>query len=70
MSAMRAYGGSARSIVDGLVALGTIFIPGLAEVKDLPQAANMALKLIAKGGFGLERRSGASSSISATARKP
>jgi|SRR6516162_1456086 hypothetical protein len=24
------------SIVDGLVALGTIFIPGLAEVKDLP----------------------------------
>jgi hypothetical protein len=22
--------------VDGLVALGTIFIPGLAEVKDLP----------------------------------
>ena len=39
------------SIVDGLVALGTIFIPGLAEVKDLPQAANMALKLIAKGGF-------------------
>ena len=51
MSAMRAYGGSARSIVDGLVALGTIFIPGLAEVKDLPQAANMALKLIAKGGF-------------------
>ena len=39
------------SIVDGLVALGTIFIPGLAEVKDLPQVANMALKLIAKGGF-------------------
>ena len=37
--------------MDGLVALGTIFIPGLAEVKDLPQAANMALKLIAKGGF-------------------
>jgi hypothetical protein len=37
--------------VDGLVALGTIFIPGLAEVKDLSQAANMALKLIAKGGF-------------------
>ena len=35
----------------GLAALGTIFIPGLAEVKDLPQAANMALKLIAKGGF-------------------
>ena len=31
--------------MDGLVALGTIFIPGLAEVKDLPQAA------IAKGGF-------------------
>jgi hypothetical protein len=25
--------------------------PGLAEVKDFPQAANMALKLIAKGGF-------------------
>ena len=56
--------------MDGLAALGTIFIPSLAEVKDLPQAANMALKLIAKGGFGLERRSGASSSISATARKP
>ena len=37
--------------MDGFVALGTIFVPGLAEVKDLPQAANMALKLIAKGGF-------------------
>ena len=35
--------------MDGLVALGTIFIPGLAEVKDL--TTNMALKLIAKGGF-------------------
>ena len=56
--------------MDGLAVLGTIFIPSLAEVKDLPQAANMALKLIAKGGFGLERRSGASSSISAMARKP
>ena len=31
--------------MDGLVALGTIFSLGLAEVKDLPQAA------IAKGGF-------------------
>jgi len=55
MSAMRAYGGSARrqrpASLDGFVALGTIFVPGLAEVKDLPQAANMTLKLIAKGGF-------------------
>ena len=39
------------SIVDGLVALGAIFIPGLAEVKDRPEAASAVLKFIADGGF-------------------
>ena len=38
-------------IVDGLVALGAIFIPGLAEAKDRAEAARAALKFIADGGF-------------------
>jgi hypothetical protein len=38
-----------RRFSGGLGGVGTIFIPGLAEVKDL--TTNMALKLIAKGGF-------------------
>ena len=38
-------------IVDGLVALGAIFIPGLDEAKDRAEAARAALKFIADGGF-------------------
>jgi tetratricopeptide (TPR) repeat protein len=38
-------------IVDGLVALGAIFIPGLNEAKDRGEAARTALNFIAHGGF-------------------
>ena len=38
-------------IVDGLVALGSIFIPGLEEAKDRAEAARAALKFISDGGF-------------------
>jgi Tfp pilus assembly protein PilF len=38
-------------IVDGLVALGAIFIPGLQEAKDRAEAARAALNFIAEGGF-------------------
>jgi tetratricopeptide (TPR) repeat protein len=38
-------------IVDGLVALGAIFIPGLNEAKDRAEAARTALNFIAEGGF-------------------
>ena len=33
------------------MALGAIFIPGLAEVENRAEAANAALKFIAEGGF-------------------
>ena len=42
---------TAAGIVDGLVALGAIFIPGLEEAKDRAEAARAALKFIADGGF-------------------
>ncbi len=42
---------TAAGIVDGLVALGAIFIPGLKEAKDRAEAARAALKFIADGGF-------------------
>ena len=37
--------------MDGLVALGSIFIPGLEEAKDRAEAARAALKFISDGGF-------------------
>ena len=37
--------------MDGLVALGATFIPGLNEAKDRAEAARAALKFIADGGF-------------------
>ena len=39
------------AIVDGLLALGATFIPGLNEAKDRAEAAHAALKFIADGGF-------------------
>ena len=42
---------TAAGVVDGLVALGAIFIPGLEEAKDRAEAARAALAFIADGGF-------------------
>ncbi len=42
---------SEAGIVDGLVALGAVFIPGLAQVENRAEAAKTALAFIAEGGF-------------------
>ena len=42
---------TSAGIVDGLVALGAIFIPGLNEMQDRAEAARATLNFIAEGGF-------------------